>query len=237
VTDRISLDDLNSDQLDQLYNRAEEAETGRNNAEATLRRQRAHNLNTQHDYHHALTDVYAMQRVRAMLARWEGYTIERGQPSRILDELRAAIGSHESCKGRGSCQWMEPDSTDRERAERAEGERDALIDERDKLDRKLTTMTDVARGNLKHVQSIVPDLEAATQRAERAEGERGDLLVKLASVREDRDRWRDQARTEQADRRTAEEESRRARQAEAEQRARAERAEAAIGRVRKAIAE
>lgn len=51
--------------------------------------------------------------------------------------------------------------TEQKRAETAEADRDALIDERDKLDRKLTTMTDVARSNLKHVQAIVPELEQA----------------------------------------------------------------------------
>ncbi|GGT43486.1 hypothetical protein [Streptomyces purpureus] len=44
-----------------------------------------------------------------------------------------------------------------------------LIEERDKLSEQLTTMTDVARSNRRHVRAIVPDLEAATQRAERAE--------------------------------------------------------------------
>ncbi|MER7517825.1 hypothetical protein [Streptomyces sp. NPDC126499] len=44
-----------------------------------------------------------------------------------------------------------------------------LIEERDKLDGQLTTMTDVARSNRRHVREIVPELETATQRAERAE--------------------------------------------------------------------
>ena len=63
-----------------------------------------------------------------------------------------------------------------QRAEKAEAERNALIDERDKLDRRLTTMTDVARSNRRHVRAIVPELEAATQRAERAEAVAREIL-------------------------------------------------------------
>lgn len=56
--------------------------------------------------------------------------------------------------------------------------------------RRADNLRHVARSNKAHVAAIVPELEAAQ--------------VKLAAVREDRDRWRDQAKTEQADRRDAE---------------------------------
>lgn len=163
---RIPLDDLTSDQLDQLYARAEQADATiqhlreqhvkilreriktsmaetagwkaawqlahdrsakhrerADEAEADLRvtninlkNERGHNLSIQHDYHHALTDVYAMQRVRAVAHRWASFRPYDDAAA----ELREAIGTPDTCRGRGKCTWMEPNSTDRERADRAE---------------------------------------------------------------------------------------------------------------------
>jgi hypothetical protein len=77
-----------------------------------------------------------------------------------LDALKAIPTGYCPDFGRGDCsptadQWLEQ----RQRADRAEAERDALIDERAKLSEQLTTMTDVARSNRRHVQTIVPELE------------------------------------------------------------------------------
>lgn len=88
--------------------RADEADAGHAMALANLRSERGHSLNLQHDYQHALTDVYAMQRVRRLLDRWTNNTLEPGQVRRVLDELRTAIGTREPCRGRGTCRWMAP---------------------------------------------------------------------------------------------------------------------------------
>ncbi|MFI0827215.1 hypothetical protein ACH4Q7_22480 [Streptomyces roseolus] len=138
--------------------RAEEAEAGHAVALANLANVQAHSLNTQHDYHHALTDVYAMQGVRRLLALWETHTLEPGQVRRLLGELRATIGTRDACRGRGKCRWMEPDGTDRERAQRGEAAIERvrtaahIADDRD--------VTDWQRGYRAAVTRILAALDA-----------------------------------------------------------------------------
>lgn len=95
------------DGLTRHCERADELEADRDVALTNLQTVRAHSLSVQHDYHHALTAVYAMQRVRRLRDRWLGYTLEPGQVRRLLNELHTAIGTREPCRGRGNCRWMD----------------------------------------------------------------------------------------------------------------------------------
>lgn len=122
TAERHTADTITPEALDRLYDRLEDAEADREIAVKNLQNCKGSHLNLQHDYHHALHDVYAMQRLRKVLASWAGpHVIYRN----FADDIFRAIGEREPCRGRGNCRWMEADAiTDYARAEQAEAERD-----------------------------------------------------------------------------------------------------------------
>lgn len=118
TAERHTADTITPEALDRLYDRLEDAEADREIAVKNLQNYKGSHLNLQHDYHHALHDVYAMQRLRKVLASWAGlHVIYRN----FADDIFRAIGEREPCRGRGNCRWMEADAiTDYARAEQAE---------------------------------------------------------------------------------------------------------------------
>jgi hypothetical protein len=98
------------------------------------------------------------------------------------DSCRPIEVDGENVLVRGSGDWTEEDQRHmaeivRAAKRRYEAEHPAeparrhtvTSDELDRLYARIETLEYVARSNLRHVQLIVPDLEAATKRAERAE--------------------------------------------------------------------